>query len=530
VTLGASFSVAQADARPIFRLAGGGSGGSPLAPLGSVYSAYGNAVAPMPGGGGFVLVNCRYVTRVGRSLVAKPQRIRWAGRRPGCSRERGPRVATPVGKRGDLLVAGPWFRRVVRITSGGRARVVAGPYAGEGEERFWRIGGLAALGDGGFLVSDTDNRRVRRVSADGIVTTVAGNGRAGSSGDGGLAVGASLRRPMGLAVEADGGFLIADAMARRVRRVRPDGTIETVAGNGVKAPAVDGRRATETSLVAPRAVAALSNGAFLIADPGRVRRVGPAGRITTVAGDGGTEWGRAADADGFAWPEGNFFDGIGGSATRASIGPVTWVAVAGDGSYLVRSGIWDSKVYVLPARRSRYFGAAFRRLRPQLGYITYRVNRPSRVTLRLRPRAGGALTVKRRAHPGLNRVRIPARISPDVYHLRLLATTANGHRSADEAGVVIGRRLPNGVPRIAINDKLNRGDYENTSEVGWCDRMTRTRVDCAIVDIAGFECESKEAVRLHAGGQLEAVGYPCGRWRRKVPWHNSSRLPLFGAL
>jgi hypothetical protein len=114
--------------------------------------------------------------------------------------------------------------------------------------------------------------------------------------------------------------------------VRPDGTIETVAGNGMRAPADNGRRATETSLVAPRAVAALPDGAFLIAEPRRVHRVGPAGRIIRVAGDGGIEWGRSQDAGGAPWPEGNFFDGIGGPATRASIGPVSSIAVAGDGS------------------------------------------------------------------------------------------------------------------------------------------------------------------------------------------------------
>jgi hypothetical protein len=177
-----------------------------------------------------------------------------------------------------------------------------------------------------------------------------------------------------------------------------------------------------------------------------------------------------------------------------------------------------------------YFGVAFRKLRPQLGYIAYRANRPARVTLRLRPRSGPTFTVTRRTRPGLNRVRIPAGIRPGVYYLQLTATTADGYRSADEVGVVMGRRLPNGIPRIAINTTLDRGDYENISEVGWCHRMSLTRVDCASVDGDTFDCEGKRAVRLHAGGQLEGVGYACGRWREKVPWQNSTRLPLFGAL
>jgi hypothetical protein len=518
----ATVPIARADARPIFRLAGGGWQESPLAPLRD--SAGSGAVAPMPGGAGFVVIGCRTVTRVGRDAIPKRAPIQWAVRRPACSDGYLDRpVATPVGNEGDLLVAGLWyFGRVVRVSPDGRAHVVT--------RLFSEIGGIAALRGGGFLISEPGNRRVRRVSARGGVTTVAGSGRAGARGDGGPAVGASLRRPMGLAVEADGSFLVADDADHRVRRVRRDGTIETVAGNGVRAPAVDGRRATKTSLVKPRRVAALPDGAFLIADPRRVYRVGSAGRITTVAGDGGIEWGRSRDAGGEPWPEGNFFDGIGGPATRASIGPVSSIAVADDGSYLVRSGTSDTKLYVLPARRSRYFGVAFRKLRPQLGYIAYRVNRPARVTLRLRPFTGPTFTVTHRARPGLNRLRIPAGIRPRAYYLQLTAITADGYRSADEVGVVMGRRLPNRVARIAINTTFDRVDYENLSEVLWCHRMSLTRVDCATGEADIFDCEYKRAVRLHAGGQLEAVGYPCGRWRRKVPWHNSSRLPLFAAL
>jgi hypothetical protein len=398
-------------------------------------------------------------------------------------------------------------------------------------ERFSTIGGVAALPGGRFLVSDTGNRLIRRVSPNGTVTTVAGNGRAGSSGDGGPAAEASLHSPMGLAVQADGGFLVADSRARRVRRVRPDGVIETVAGNGSKAPAVDGSRATETGLVAPRAVAALRKGAFLIADPGGVGRVGPAGYIATVAGDGGTEWARYADAAGDPWPGGSFFDGIGGPATHASIGPVTWVAVANDRSYLIRSGTPadSSKVYVLPSRRSTYLGVAFRKLRPRLGYIAYRVNRPARVTLRLRSRAGRTATVEQRARRGLNRLRIPAGTPPDAYYLQLVANAANGYRAADEVGVVMGQRLPNRFVRIAINATLNRGDFENTSAVGYCRRMSRTRVDCATVD-DNFDCERTWAVRLHADGQLESVTYDCGPWRRLVPWRNSRPLPLLWSV
>lgn len=125
-------------------------------------------------------------------------------------------------------------------------------------------------------------------------------------------------------------------------------------------------------------------------------------------------------------------------------------------------------------------------------------------------------------------MRLPAGARPGVYDLGLVATATGGYRSADHVGIAIGGRLPSGVPRRAIDNALDWGDYENTSEVGYCKRMSRTRVDCDVEDIDNAECESNVAVRLHAGGQLECVHYPCGPWRRKVAWQDSERLPLLG--
>jgi len=84
--------------------------------------------------------------------------------------------------------------------------------------------GLAVTADGGFLIADTANQVVRKVSADGVITRVAGTtGTAGSGGDDGPATGAELNYPEGVAVTADGGFLIADAVNQVVRKVEPSG-------------------------------------------------------------------------------------------------------------------------------------------------------------------------------------------------------------------------------------------------------------------------------------------------------------------
>jgi hypothetical protein len=145
---------------------------------------------------------------------------------------------------------------------------------------------VAAWPGGGFLIADAANSRVRRVLPDGRIVTAAGTGAAGNSGDGGPASAARLTFPRGVAVLPDGGYLIADRNAHVIRRVMPDGTITTVAGTGAAGFSGDGGQATAAQLNLPYAATPLPGGGFLIADRGNhaIRRVDAAGRITTVAG------------------------------------------------------------------------------------------------------------------------------------------------------------------------------------------------------------------------------------------------------
>jgi NHL repeat len=92
--------------------------------------------------------------------------------------------------------------------------------------------GLAVSGDGGFLIADFGNHVVRKVSADGVITRIAGSVRPGKSGDDGRATYAQLAWPEGLAVTGDGGFLVADFGSHVVRKVSADGVITRVAGTG----------------------------------------------------------------------------------------------------------------------------------------------------------------------------------------------------------------------------------------------------------------------------------------------------------
>jgi uncharacterized protein (TIGR03437 family) len=150
------------------------------------------------------------------------------------------------------------------------------------------VQGVAADQLGNLYLSDTDNHRIRRVDAKGVITTIAGTGTAGFSGDGGPAAAAQLNLPYGLAADAAGNLYIADLGNNRVRRIAPDGTISTVAGNGYKASAGEGQIATQAPLLTPRNVAVDSIGNFYISEfqGHRVRRVSPDGAMYTLAGDG----------------------------------------------------------------------------------------------------------------------------------------------------------------------------------------------------------------------------------------------------
>jgi glucose/arabinose dehydrogenase len=137
------------------------------------------------------------------------------------------------------------------------------------------------------LIADFADCRIRRVSPDGIITTVAGNGTYGSFGDSGQATSAQVA-PLSIAVDGAGDVLVGDTGISRIRKVTPDGTIATIAGNDVRGFSGDGGPATSAQLGIPYGVAADSAGNVYIADAenGRIRKVSSDGIITTVAGNG----------------------------------------------------------------------------------------------------------------------------------------------------------------------------------------------------------------------------------------------------
>ncbi|MEV3973478.1 RICIN domain-containing protein [Streptomyces sp. NPDC050698] len=186
--------------------------------------------------------------------------------------------------------------------------------------------GVAVDSSGTLYIADSGNHRVRKMTTDGKVSTVAGTGVAAFGGDGGSAVSAQLNYPRAVAVDSAGDLYIADSGNHRVRKVtRADGKISTVAGTGAGAFGGDGGLATAARLSGPFAVAVDSAGDLYIADyyNHRVRKVTRAdGKISTVAGTGA-----------------GAFGGDGGLATAAQLKSPFGVAVDGAGDlYITDSG------------------------------------------------------------------------------------------------------------------------------------------------------------------------------------------------
>jgi RHS repeat-associated protein len=149
--------------------------------------------------------------------------------------------------------------------------------------------GIALDNAGNMYIADYNNQRVRKVDPGGIITSVAGNGEYGDGGDGGLATEAQFKFPHGLAVDAAGNLYISDSQSYRIRKVDPSGIITTVAGTGESGYSGDGGPATEAKISIGSGsieIDADSNLYFADRSNSCIRKVFSDGTITTVAGTG----------------------------------------------------------------------------------------------------------------------------------------------------------------------------------------------------------------------------------------------------
>jgi sugar lactone lactonase YvrE len=236
-------------------------------------------------------------------------------------------LGAPIGNPGAVAVdtnGAVYFTSgncVLRIDGAGKLSRVAGSsaggYSGDGgaasAAQLSAPGGLAADNLGNLFISDTGNHRVRVVTPDGNIGTIAGTGNGAYSGDGGPAFTAALNGPQGLAADRFGNVYIADTNNSVVRRINPLGVITTYAGTGLAGYSYDGFFAREAQLNLPTGVA-VSSGNVYIADTAnnRIRLVTAARLITTIAGTG--DAGYSGD------------NGVGGQDEDAELNLPTFVA------------------------------------------------------------------------------------------------------------------------------------------------------------------------------------------------------------
>ena len=237
-------------------------------------------------------------------------------------------VGVAVDAAGNVYIAETWNRRIRKINSSGVITTIAG----NGNLGYSGDGGLATLAElnyptgvavdtaGNIYIGDQGNNCIRKVNTGGIITTIAGSGPGGYSGDGGPATLALLSTPAGVAVDAAGNVFIGDLGNQRIRKIDTGGIISTIAGTGVQGFSGDGAAATLAQLNQPAGVSVDSSGNVYIADftNSRIRKINSSGIISTIAGTG---------VQGYA--------GDGGAATLAQLNQPYGVAVDVTGNIFI---------------------------------------------------------------------------------------------------------------------------------------------------------------------------------------------------
>lgn len=221
--------------------------------------------------------------------------------------------------------------------------------------------GVAIDASGNLYVSDDSLSVIRKISPSGSISTFAGTGTAGFSGDGGPATAAQLNKPYQMAFDASGNLYVADGLNNRVRMISPSGIITTVAGNGTPTASPDGTPATSSGLISPTCVRVSPAGELYISESfgHRIRKVSATGAIYTAVGTGvadNTGDGGPATAAAIYYPRSMTFDAAGNLYLTSNTNSVRKVDATGVISTFAGSSAWGYSGDGGPATSALFFG------------------------------------------------------------------------------------------------------------------------------------------------------------------------------
>ena len=415
---------------------------------------------------------------------------------PGFSGDRGPAVQAQLSGLSGVAVDA---KGNIYIISNLRVRRV-GP---DGIITTFAGGGTGGLGDGGpavqaqlspsgvavdakgnVYIADYSNSRIRRVGPDGIITTIAGTGTQGFSGDGGPAVQAQLNLPTGVAVDAKGNVYIADYSNSRIRRVGPDGIITTFAGTDTRGFSGDRGPAVQARLNSPRSVAVDAKGNVYIADysNSRIRRVGPDGIITTFAGTGSPG-----------------FSGDGGPAVQAQLYNPSGMAVDANGVVYIADRDNDRIRRVGPDGMITTFAGT--------GFPGFSEDGIPAVQARLFRPVGVAVDAKGNIYISDTQYHRIRRVGPDSIITTLAGTGTKGFSGDGGPAVQAQLNFPTGVV-VDANGNVYISDNQNH-------RVRRVGTDGIVTTFAGtgtkgFSGDGGPAAQAQLNGPISVAVDPKG--------------------
>jgi hypothetical protein len=362
--------------------------------------------------------------------------------------------------------------------------------------------GLSRTADGAVVLADVRNGRLRRVRPDGVIETIAGIGPppgpptgCAFAGDGGPATQARLCQPSDVLATADGGLLVADTFNGRIRRIALDGTITTISGDGAQrdsVPGDDGRPATDVSLMLPTGLAQLKSGDLLFSDYGRILRVGADGRVHTLLRLNSASGRVLSDFSGRRLPDTS-----------------TGIAATAEGGLLIGAG---DALYLAP-RHTRRTLVGIRGARVRRGSVALDLELTRRALATVTVRAGGRTIVRstRTIRAGRRTLSVRHAFVAGPHSVRVAVHGPRGARAADRVVLYLGTRLGQAYVRRFADGFEEHGFPDR------CRRFSGRRVDCALKSESG--CDSVASYTLRRTGVIWRHEYGCKTLDR--PFHRA---------